>query len=137
MNTYLRLLLSFTVWSLIFDAILIIVSLVQKNIDANFLSFCWFCAVWIMVVTTVVHIVIEPSKIQYYYSSLFPILHYKTLYLPLDFSVHYAPFIVTSYFQFYRSDAKNYFNGFLLFFTVICIYLFTTSPWLATIYFSL
>jgi len=137
MNTYLRLILSFTIWSLIFDAILIIVSLVQKNIDANFLSFCWFCAVWIMVVTTVVHIVIEPSKIQYYYSSLFPILHYKTLYLPLDFSVHYAPFIVTSYFQFYRSDTKNYFNGFLLFFTVICIYFFTTSPWLSTIYFSL
>ena len=137
MNTYLRLILSFTVWSLIFDSILIIVSLVQKNIDANFLSFCWFCAVWIMVVTTIVHIVIEPSKIQTYYSSLFPILHHKELYLSLDFSVHYAPFIVTSYFQFYKATTKNYFNGFLLFFTVICIYLFTTSPWLARIYFSL
>lgn len=136
MNSYLRLILSFTVWSLIFDSILVIVSLIQNRIELNFLSFCWFCSLWIIILTTIVHIVIEPIKIQSYYSSLFPILHHKALYLPLDFTVHYFPFIVTSYFQFNRATTKNYFNGFLYFFTVICIYIFTTSTMLTTIYFS-
>jgi hypothetical protein len=136
MNTYLRLILSFTVWSLIFDSILLIVSLMQKHIEPNFLSFCWFCSVWIMVVTTAVHIGIEPTIIQSYYSSLFPILHHKAFYLTIDFLVHYAPFIVTSYFQFKIAETKNYFNGFLSFFTVICVYFFTTSPWLTRVYFS-
>lgn len=136
MNTYIRLLLSFTVWSLLFDTILLIISLIQKQIEPNFLSFCWFCAVWIMIVTTVVHIMIDPEKIKSYYMSLFPVLHHKALYLSLDFCIHYAPFIVTSYFQFNLATSKNYFNGFLLFFTIICIYLFTTSPLLSKIYFA-
>jgi len=134
MKNGIRLLLSFSLWSLFFDFLLL---WTFPIIDFNvFLSFCWFCSLWVMVITSLVHSTIDSNKIISYYKDLFPILNNSNNIYLLDFCVHYIPFFVLSYFQLFNGiHPYSYWKGFMLFVIVIKIYFSITKDYLSIIYF--
>lgn len=132
MNTFVRALLSFTIWNLVFIYAFFIF---QHPI---LLYVCWFNSIWIVFAVTIIHLSVSTEKINNYFTSLVSCLKDKRLHqIMVDVLFHYVPFFVLSKMVYMSSNtSKHILLGFLLSISLFFCYVTFLLPLLTTIYFK-